>query len=44
MHIFDQEKIDGLEAQLSSSASISYACIAEPIEHKSEDIKKIFIV
>ena len=40
MHIFDQEKIDGLEAQLSSSASISYACIAEPIEHKSEDIKK----
>ena len=40
MHIFDQEKIDGLEAQLSSSASISYACIAEPIVHKSEDIKK----
>ena len=30
MHIFEQEKIDGLADLMSTSASISYACVAEP--------------
>lgn len=30
MHIFEQEKIDGLADLMNTSASISYACVAEP--------------
>jgi hypothetical protein len=30
MHIFEQEKLDGLTEQLSASASITYASVAEP--------------
>ena len=31
MQIFEQEKLDGLEESLSSSASISFASVAEPL-------------
>jgi hypothetical protein len=45
MHIFDQEIKDGLEAQLSSQASVSYASEAIPASsfhrHKLKDIKSL---
>lgn len=39
MQIFEQEIKDGLEIQLSSSASISYASFAEPCELDNKKIK-----
>jgi hypothetical protein len=35
MQIFEQEKQDGLEETIKSSASISYACLAEPCADKA---------
>lgn len=37
MHIFKQEIEDGLENKISSSASISYACMAEPCSNNVEN-------
>ena len=39
MKIYEQEKIDGLEESLNSSASISYACVAEPYSGSKKDSK-----
>jgi hypothetical protein len=41
MKIFQQEREDGLEAKISSSASFSYASIAEPCTANSPNIKSI---
>jgi hypothetical protein len=42
MQIFEQEKLDGLEESLSSSASISFASVAEPfVSLPKSDIKNI---
>lgn len=41
MQIFEQEIKDGLEAQLQSSASISYACVAEPSHKTNHNLKHI---
>ena len=41
MQIFQQEREDGLEAKISSSASFSYASIAEPCTADSPNIKSI---
>ena len=40
MHIFEQEKLDGLEHQLTSSASISYASFVEPYSINEVKIPK----
>ena len=39
MKIYDQEKNDGLEEILKSSASISYACVVEPYAGNKKDSK-----
>lgn len=39
MQIFEQEKADGLEPVLSTSASISYASVAQPYHGTKKDIK-----
>lgn len=41
MQIFQQERDDGLEAKISSSASISYASIAEPCLLNNTQLKNI---
>jgi hypothetical protein len=41
MQIFEQEINDGLEVQLQSSASISYACVAEPSHKTNHNVKHI---
>ena len=41
MQIFEQEIRDGLESQLKSAASISYACVAEPSKNSLHNIKHI---
>ncbi len=41
MQIFQQERDDGLEAKISSSASISYASIAEPCLLNNTQLKDI---
>lgn len=41
MQIFDQEINDGLEEQLRSSASLSYACLVEPSNKTNHNIKHI---
>jgi hypothetical protein len=40
MQIFTAEREDGLEAKISSSASISYASVAEPCNSNKSQIKK----
>lgn len=39
MKIYEQEKNDGLEESLRSSASISYACVVEPYTGQKKDSK-----
>jgi hypothetical protein len=41
MQIFQQERDDGLEAKISSSASISYASVAEPCLLNNTELKNI---
>ena len=38
MIIFEQEKLDGLESKLSTSASIVYASIVEPLTHNQYSV------
>lgn len=41
MHIFEQERKDGLEEQIKASASISYACVVEPSHKTNHNVKHI---
>lgn len=41
MNIYKQEKIDGLEEQLSSKASVTYACLLQPSETPTVNKKHI---